>query len=80
MDTIRSLLALLLVLICGVCILVFAGYYNDGIDFLGLGQHAIKFPIGPESGPIAVALGSLMIAYFIYPGGSAREQHHHHHN
>lgn len=67
MDAIRRLLTLLLVLICGVCIVIWAGYFNDGLDLINMGRHAKDFPLGPDVGPIAIGLGSLMVAYFIYP-------------
>jgi hypothetical protein len=79
MDRIRQLLAILLVLVCGVCVLVWAGWFNPDIDFLGLSRYARQFPMGPDTGPLAVAFGALFLAWIIFPGGSGGTVHHHHH-
>ena len=74
MDAIRRLLTLLLVMTCGICIIIWAGYFNDGLDFVNMGRHARKFPMGPDTGPVAIGLFSLMVAYFIYPADKKHDR------
>lgn len=72
MDSIRRLLTFFLVLMCGIFTMIWAGYYNDGLDFVGLGVYALDIPPDPFTGPLGVALGSLLLAYFIYPAEKKR--------
>lgn len=75
MDTVLRLLTFLLVLVSGVCIMIWAGWYNDGLDFVNFGRYAVQFPLGPNTGPIAVGMGALLVAYFIYPADKKGGRH-----
>jgi hypothetical protein len=72
MDKVTQLLSLLLVLISGLCLLVWAGWYDENIDFADLGRYANQFPGGPEVGPLGGVFGSLLVAWLIYPSGEPR--------
>jgi hypothetical protein len=72
MEKVTQLLSMLLVLVSGLCLLVWAGWYDENIDFGNLGRYARQFPGGPEVGPLAGVFGSLFVAWLIYPSGEPR--------
>lgn len=72
MDRIRQLLAILLVLVCGICVVIWAAWFNENLDFVGFSRYARQFPLGPDKGPLAVGFGSLLLAWIVFPGADDR--------
>ena len=74
MERVRQALSLLFVMVAGACFVCWAGYFNDGLDFIDIGKHAHKFPMGPDKGPLAFGFGSLAIAWFVYPSADDHDR------
>lgn len=72
MDKVLQLLSLLLVLCSGICLLIWASWYDSNLDFIGLSKYARQFPGGAEIGPLATLFGCLFTAWIIHPAGSDR--------
>lgn len=63
----RHLLSFLFVCCGMVCLLIWAGWQADSLDFLLIGKHAAEFPLGAERGPLAGTFGCLFAAYLAFP-------------
>lgn len=68
METIQRLSSLLLVLFAGLCVAVWGIWFNPMLgDIVTLPLNATHFPGDPMYSPLIFALGSFVVAYFIYP-------------
>lgn len=68
MDKLQQIVSLLIALLAGVCFVIWAGWFNEDLDFIGIARHADKFPLGPDKGPLAFGFGGLFVAWLVYPG------------
>lgn len=69
MERIQQLISVLFALLAGTSLLVWAGYFNENLDFVGLARYAKSLPLGPDTGPIVVCFGLLFVGWMIYPSG-----------
>ncbi|MGC6514466.1 MAG: hypothetical protein ACON4N_08230 [Myxococcota bacterium] len=65
MRLVLRLLVFLLVCFSGICVVIWAGWYNPDLDFVGLARYARRFPLGPAKGPLAACFGSLVFAWIL---------------
>lgn len=75
MDAIRKILALLIVVFAGTCIVAWASWFNpDAFGMIPLPFMAEDFPMGPMTGPIAVGFASFLVAFIVYPPSRDRDR------
>ncbi len=75
MDSVRKLIGIALVLVALYCVVAWFFWFRDDLAYLAtLPVKAKQFPLGPQNGPAAVALGSFLVAFFVWPPDRPKNQ------
>jgi len=73
MDAIRKILALLMLVFAGTCVVAWAVWFNpDAFGMIPLPIAADDFPMGPMTGPLVVGVASFLVAFIVYPSSRDR--------